>query len=140
MKWKQQRERLAELRQKQARLVLDTANSAVQMLQERLSQTALVMQARIGQSVTTAAWIAHYHHAAQLGQTLESAEARARQAGQALQQANAERAKIATEVEALIHLRQRQWQEHQRQIARLEQNQLDELGIRRWQGETKDEG
>ena len=47
-------------------------------------------------------------------QALTGAEQRVQQAQQELQQADARRRQIATEVEALLNLRQQQWQENSR--------------------------
>jgi hypothetical protein len=60
------------------------------------------------------------------------AEAKARQADVNYQQASAARTQIATEVEALRHLRQQEWQAHRLATLKDQQEQLDEVGMRLW--------
>ena len=132
LKLKQQRERLAELRQQQARQLVEAARAEVSRLTEQLQQTAGALRGKGAGPVPAGTWIAHYVHSAQLGQALESAEVHVQRALQRLQEAAAQRTKIAQEVEALQHLRGQQWQEHSQDMMRAEQVRLDELGMRRW--------
>jgi flagellar export protein FliJ len=132
LKLKEQAERAAELRLKQARVTLEQARAEVVALWGRLTQNAVALAGRVGTPVPTGSWVAYYEHSAQLAQALNVAEANAQRALQALQEAAAQRAKIATEVETLKYLRHQQWQEHWAEVARLEQIRLDDLGMRRW--------
>jgi flagellar FliJ protein len=133
LKLKEQRERMAELRLKQAQMVLEQARSVVAAIREQLRQVAATLENKVGAPISPAGWIMYYEHSQQLGRTLEQAEAKVVQARKHLQEAAAERTQIATEVEALHHLRDQQWQEHWEEMMRLEQIRLDELGMRRWQ-------
>ena len=132
LKLKQQRERLAELRQQQARQVVEAAKAEVARLTEQLRQTAGALGGKLGGAVPASAWVAHYEHSAQLGQALQSAEARVERALRGLHEASAQRTQIAREVESLLYLRRQQWDEHWKDVARAEQVQLDEQGMRRW--------
>lgn len=134
LKLKQQRERLAELRQQQARQLVEAARAEVSRLTEQLRQTAGALHGKAAGPVAADTWIAHYVHSARLGQALESAEVHVQRALQRLQEAAAQRTKIAQEVEALQHLRDQQWEEHRQDMLRSEQIRLDELGMRRWTG------
>ncbi|HZU37498.1 MAG TPA: hypothetical protein VFA18_16375 [Gemmataceae bacterium] len=140
LKWKQQRERLAELRQQQARVILDAALAQVEQLASQIQQTAADLEQRGVASQSASVWLACYQHTAQLGQALEQAEGKVRQVERQLQQANAARARIATEVESLQLLKRQQWQEHRRQRQRLEQTELDEAGMNQWLREQQGDG
>src|SRR2546422_8526661 len=107
LKLKQQRERQAELRQQQARLMLENAKANVAVLTDRLIQNAAALEAQIGNLVQPDSWIAGYQYLAQIGQALELAEVKARRAGEGVREADALRARIAIEVEALLYLRRR---------------------------------
>ena len=133
LKLKEQRERMAELRQKQARAALEMARRVVASIWTQLEQNAEALEVKVGTSIATGPWLAHYQHAAQLGQALEAADANLRRATQELRQASAQRVQITQEVEALRHLRHQQWQDHWQETMRQEQIRLDELGMRRWQ-------
>jgi flagellar export protein FliJ len=132
LKLKEQGERMAELRLKKARATLEQARAEVAALWNRLTQNATALAEQVGTAVSPGAWIAYYEHSAQLAQALDVAEANVQRALQALQEAAAQRTKLATEVETLNYLRHQQWQEHWSEVARLEQIRLDDLGMRRW--------
>jgi flagellar export protein FliJ len=132
LKLKLQKERQAELRQRQARVVLQAAQSEVAAIEDRLAQNAAALESQIGQSVEPDLWLARYQHLTAIGQALESAEAKAQPAARDLEQADAARARIATETEALAQLRERCWEEHRANARRAEQQYLDELGLHRW--------
>jgi len=132
LKLKEQRERLAELRQQQARLAVEKARARVAALQEELTGAATVMRGKMGRATTTGEWLAGADHSARLGKALEAAEADVLKTEQDLRVAAAERTRIATEVEALLHLRKEAWQAHSEETRQAEQERLDELGMRRW--------
>ncbi len=132
LKLKQQRERLAELRQLQARRALEAIRAEAARLRERLGQTAGALGGKLGAPIPAAAWVAYYEHSAQLGQAIEAAEARAERAARTLQEAAAQHAEIAREVESLLSLRRSQWELYLQDAARVEQTRLDELGMRGW--------
>ena len=117
LKWKKRRELLAEMRQKQARVAYEGAKAQVQFLWDRLAENAGTLEAQLRDSMHPSSWMACYQHSAQLGQVLDAAEASVRRTRQQLDQANAARARIAAEVEALLYLKRRQWEEHQRAAA-----------------------
>lgn len=133
LKWKQQRQRQAELLQQAAQLAWTAAQAEVQELQARFAQAARALEGQIGQAVPIGAWLAKQAYGDQIRQALESAEARFGVAAQKLREAAAQRTQIATEVEALLILRRQQGQAHKEEATRTEQQRLDEVGLRRWQ-------
>ncbi len=135
LKLKKQREWLAELRQKQARVALDAARAEVAFLNEQVARSAAVLAAGLATAAGDASWLARQQQALALGPLLELAEAKARQADGKYQETSAARTQIAAEVEALLHLRGQEWQAHRLAVLRAEQEQLDEVGMRRWRGE-----
>ncbi len=128
LKFKQRREQLAELRQLQARAAWDAAQAEVDRLRGQLDRLAEQMQ-RGGDG---RAWIAGQKQAVLLSPLLDQAAGLARQAEQQYQEAAAQRTQIAQEVEALLQLRRDQLQAHQHEVARAQQEQLDEVSLRRW--------
>ena len=140
LRLKQQKERQAELRARQAQMVLESAELEAAALERRLVQNAAAVESYIGQSVPPDSWMARYQYVAMVGQALESAESKMRQAGRDLEQANLARARIATETEALAQLRQQDWQQHRVATQRAEQQQLDERVLLRWRLARASEG
>jgi hypothetical protein len=131
LKVKKQREWLAELRLKQARAVLDAAEAEVAALTEQVARGADALAARLGQP-DDGSRLGRWQQSARLGDLLEAAEAKARAAAARYREAAAARTQIAAEVEALFFLRRQEWQEHRLALLRAGQEQLDEVGLRRW--------
>lgn len=140
LRLKQQKERQAELRERQARVVLESAASEVAALEDHLAQNAAAVESCVGQSVPPDSWAARYQYVAVIGQALDSAELKARRAAHDVEQAHAARARIATEAEALAQLRQQSWKEHCADARRAEQYHLDEMGLLRWRRARVTEG
>ncbi len=133
LKIKEQRQRVAELRQQQARLAVENIRAEMAALANALRTTAAALETQVGRTVPVGAWASHYVHSTQIGERLRAAEARLQRAVAELEAAAALRTKITTEVEALLTLRDRQWQDHCDEDRALRQNQLDELALSRWQ-------
>jgi flagellar FliJ protein len=129
---KRQLERLAEQRQQQARAAFEAACAEVARAESRVAEAAGGGLGSLRQSAALGMWQARYEQVAALGKVLAAAQAQARQAEVQLQAASLARARIASEVEALIHLRRQQWQAHVKMAERHRQEQLDEMGTRRW--------
>lgn len=132
LKLKQQRHRLAEFHQQQARARLDAALAAVAALQDEIVETSAAAARGLAEAIGRQLWTAHQERVRLLSQTLEVAEVQSREAEQELARADARRRQIATEVEVLLNLRHQQWQGYCQEVARAQQEQLDELGLRRW--------
>lgn len=132
LKLKKQREWLAELRQKQARAALDAARAEAAAIHEQIARSAADLAARLARAAEDASWLARHQQALRLGPLLELAEAKARQADVQYRETSAARTQIATEVEALLHLRRQEWHAHRLAVLKAQQEQLDEVGMRQW--------
>src|SRR4051812_24703775 len=116
------------MRQQQARLVFDAALAEVSRHEARLAEAADGGVEAYRRAAALGAWQARSEQVAALGQAVEAARREARKAEQKWQEAGLARSRIASEVEALLVLRRQQWEAHQAEAARREQEQLDELG------------
>lgn len=132
LRLKRQKEKQAELRTALARATADAARTQVESLGEMMEHTAVAAESGVGSQMHVDMWFAHQQHAARIAQAIEHAEQEQQKAEHRLQQADAARAKIATEVETLVHLRSRQWDEHRHDMARTEQQRSDETVLQRW--------
>jgi flagellar export protein FliJ len=132
LKLRRQEEHVAELRQQQAHAQLRAAQRQVRLVKEELERTAQAVAGRLAAPVGMSEWLGGYNRSRQLGQALQAAEQRVREAAARVDEANAARAKVHAEVEALRHLRAQEWLEYRRELARAEQELLDEVGMRRW--------
>lgn len=127
--WKRQRERLAELRLQRASLEREAARSRVRSLREQLDQSTARFA---GRAADLALRLAQSRHLAQAGELLRQAEEQLVRAEHTVKEANSVWSQAAREVEVLVRLRGRRWQDYLLQKSRAEQEQLDELGMRRW--------
>jgi hypothetical protein len=132
LKLKKQRQWMAELRQKQARAALDAARAEAAALHELVARSAAELAAGLAGAADDPAWLTRQQQSLRLAPLIELAEGKARKAEGEYQQASAERTRIATEVEALLHLRGEEWREHRLAVLKAQQEQLDEVGMRLW--------
>ncbi len=132
LKVKQQQERLAELRQQQARFRLEATQAEAAALRDQIHMLAIALEKGMQGTAGQQLWRDHYERSKLLGQALTAAEAQVLRAERELNEADLRRPQISTEVEALLHVRQEQWQVHRQEMARAQQEQLDEIGLRRW--------
>jgi flagellar biosynthesis chaperone FliJ len=132
LRLKKQLEHMAEISQQAAQVQATNAEAHVASLADQLVAMGNEMDLRVGQAEPIDAWRVRFEQGIRTGQALEAASGRARQAAQLLRDANARRARLATEVETLLGLRNQQWQAFARRLNRSEQEQLDELSLRRW--------
>lgn len=129
---KEQRERIAEMRQQQARARWEEARVECAQIEEQLTRTAASAAERLRQAAALGTWQAHYERAANLSELLAQAQQRVVQAEKLLQEANRLRIQAALEVETLRDLRAKEWELYRKQAAQQQQNRLDELGLQRW--------
>src|SRR4029077_12758307 len=113
LRYKEQRERLAEIRQKQAAAALKMIQDEIAGLEGRLKTTAAIMEKQLGDMGVTA-WLACHAQAVRIGKRIEAAESRAHQARLDLLEANARRKQATIEVEGILTLRHKEWQAHRR--------------------------
>ena len=123
---------LAEARQQQAAMALQQARAEMEKMTEQVRQACARLQGRLGKPQDSATWLAVYRQFDVLEQALQSDRQKVERTGQEFEQAQTQRQRANLEVEALLILRQRKWQEHQRVQQRAEQQFLDELGLERW--------
>jgi flagellar protein FliJ len=136
LKLKKQREWLAELRQTQARAVLDAAQAEVDAINDRIAQHAVDYALRLGRA-EQGPWLGRFQQAVRLGDLLAIAEGKVRLAMVKYQEASAARTLASQEVEALLFLRTREWDDHRALVQRTQQEQLDEVSMRLWRtGQT----
>lgn len=133
LKYKERRERLAEMRQLRALATLRTCEAVVATLRDRWQEAGALLPGGTGRTLDVAAWLAHFRHVERLARELAAAEHQVREAARRVEEAAALRRQQAREAEALRQLRRRQHEEYWRQAAKAEQRFLDEQGLRRWQ-------
>jgi flagellar biosynthesis chaperone FliJ len=126
---KGQLEHQAQQRQRLARMQFETAQAEVVRLQEQLDETADTSHADVGRTVRPDHWTARWHFLTQVSQSLVEAETKVLHAHEKLDEADRKRARLATEAEALRHLKQQQWTQHCRHADRTRQQQADELAL-----------
>lgn len=131
LRLKRQKDRQAELRQLSMRRVWEAARQEVDSLHERLVRSASAVEARIGQTIETNCWIAHYQHITQVRLAVDVAEANAKWAMTALEEANRIRRITAVELESLQLLRQQQWRQYRKESALAEQQRIDDVYLHR---------
>lgn len=129
---KKQLEHLAELEQQKAQQAVADARARAAELKQRLATAADSLVARVGQAVDASRWVTAYELTDRLGRQIVAAETDVQSAEQKLTDARNERVQVATEVEALRTLRQQQWDKWRQEAEQAGQEQLDEVGLRRW--------
>jgi flagellar export protein FliJ len=134
LKFKQRREQLAQVQQRQASAALQAAKAEALTLRDQLDRACLRLQQKLGKPQDATTWLAVYLQSSLLQQALQSAGQKVEGAAANFQVAAAARQKAAVDVEMLLTLRQQKWQEHLREFQQTAQERLDELGLRRWLG------
>jgi flagellar export protein FliJ len=129
---KAKRERLAEMRQQQARARWEEARAECARIEEQIARTATDAAQRMRQAAALGTWQAHYERVAELGAQLAAAQRRVAEAEKLLHEANRLRIQASLEVETLRDLRAKERQNYRKQAAQQQQNRLDELGLQRW--------
>lgn len=132
---KEQRERLAAMRQQQARARWEEAQAECCRIEEELARTAANTTEKLREAAALGTWQSHYEQAARLDELLAAAQQRLAEAEKLLQETNRLRIQAAQEVEMLRDLRAKEWHNYRKESARQQQNTLDELGLQRWLGE-----
>lgn len=132
---KEQRERLAEMRQQQARARWEEVRAECGRIEEELARTTAQTAAKLRDAATLGTWQVHYEQAARLNELLAAAQQRLAEAEKVLQEMNRLRIQATQEVEMLRNLRAKEWHNYRREMARQQQNKLDELGLQRWLAE-----
>jgi flagellar protein FliJ len=134
LKVKKQRERIAEAKLAQARKALDDAQAHVETVRLEIGRVSATLGGLIGSVLRPETWAATFEHSDRLARAMRDAETALAQARKLFDEAAQARRAIATEVEILKSLRQQKLEEHRAETQKVEQNRLDELGMRRWSG------
>jgi flagellar protein FliJ len=132
LKVKRQLESLAELEQQKAESAVQEAHAVVAQLQEQLARVAEGVNGHVGHAMSPHQWVNAYQLSDRLGQSLAIAEQVAEKAELRWTEARRERAQVAAEVEALDTLQHQQKEKWQREYEAANQEQLDDIGLRRW--------
>jgi flagellar protein FliJ len=130
---KRQLERLAELEQRRAQDAAEQARAKLEALRDQLTRISDRFAAAVGRAMTPHQWASSYDMTERLGRSIHVSEEEVAQAEQKLLVAAQERAQLATEVEAISTLRQRQWELWRQEAQKADQDRLDEVGLRLWQ-------
>jgi flagellar export protein FliJ len=138
LKYKQSRELLADIQHKQAAAALQIAQVEVAALGDQLNQACARLQEKLGKAQDTTNWLAVYRQSTLLEQALQTATRQVERAAHECDRAAAARKQAAVEVEVLLTLRQRKWLDYRKKTQQAVQDQLDELGLRRWQAARAD--
>ena len=129
---RRQQERLAEIEQLRSVAALDAARGRVRDLRAECERMSTNLLAAVGQTIAPHRWAADRAEVARLGDAVAAAEAAASAAAEALRVAARKRSVVAAEVEAIETLRREQMDNFRREFAKVEQDQVDEAGRRRW--------
>jgi flagellar export protein FliJ len=143
LRFKQHGLRLAEIRQQQAARLVRNAQAEVETIQYKLDQTCVHLQEKLGTAQDATMWVSVYAQAVRLEAALQTARQTVQRAERELQQGEAARKQATLEVETLLTLRQNRWHEYCGECQKAVQEELDELGVRRWRAarvEDADEG
>jgi flagellar export protein FliJ len=133
LKIKRQLERVAELEQQRAGDAVNRARAILQRHHDELTRVSDHVLAGVGRPVAAHHWAAASDLSGRIGQSIQAAEAEVDAAEKRLRAAAQKRARVATEVEAIATLRRQQWDEWRQEAQQVDQERLDELGLRRWQ-------
>lgn len=132
LKIRRQQERLSELDVMRATAAVDAAKAKVEQLKERLSQHTAEMAQCVGRTMSLNEWTAGCDFSNRLGQAITLAQTEVAFAEKKLAEANAKRAEIASEAEAMQSLRDQQYADFKQGLQKLDQERVDEAGLRRW--------
>jgi len=131
LRYRRQRERMAELQEMQARAALATATRVLAEREETIARLGEEMAREVGHAAPVAEWAGRFERSAQAAQMLRLAEVELEVRERDLREAIRERARLGTEVEALAVLRREAWQAHRYEAARREQALRDERALPR---------
>lgn len=133
LRTKRQLEKLAEARVRRASDAVDAARAAEHALRDRFAEVSTYLTDSLGRGFDPTRWAAGSELSERIGREITAATAAVTAALADLDRATDARTAAATEVEALATLRRQQFDRWREETAKAEQQQLDEVGLRRWQ-------
>jgi flagellar export protein FliJ len=136
---KKRLERLAEQRQQQARAEFDAAMAEATRARGRVEEASSGGLEMARKAATLGCWQARAELIASLERLAAAARERAATFLERLRAADLDRTRIASEVEAIEHLRERYADIHHTELLRRQYEQLDEIGLRRWTATAKED-
>jgi flagellar protein FliJ len=140
LKARRQLEKLAEAKQLRARQAAAEARQFVNDCEAEQAAWSEQVATLQGKPLVIHEWQANCERSAFLQQKTDDARLSLKRAEEAATEAARERAAVAAEVEALVTLREGQLDEFKRTQIKLEQERVDEAGLRRHlSGESQDE-
>ncbi|MCS7271042.1 MAG: flagellar FliJ family protein [Gemmataceae bacterium] len=132
---KRQLERQAEQVQRRARFAVEEAQAQVVCLRQQLQRLGEQLAGQVGCLLDGQQWATTVQLSDIYAQALQGAEKRLAEAEEHYQRAARLRLQLTQEVEALQTLRHQHWEQWRQQRQKVDQERLDELGLRRWQAE-----
>ncbi|MFO0966552.1 MAG: hypothetical protein U0793_13340 [Gemmataceae bacterium] len=132
LRYKERRERLAEIRQMQAAGRKRACDLDVQQLEREIESNAKRLEDQMHGPVESSAWMAVFQRSEQLGKELRLALERRTQAEKVMQETMAAYQRAVQEAESLRTLRSRRHEEHRDQETKTEQVRIEEQTLRRW--------
>ena len=136
LKYHQQRQKQADLALHRASLDRDAAQNEVTHLHEQIENACRLNEA-VGKPIEPTRREQSLRHAEQICQTLQVAEEKFKVAERCFREAQSQRTAITQDVEMLLHLRTRELSEHQDEIARRQQIELDDVVMKRWSRQSR---
>lgn len=132
LRYKERRERLAEIAQLRALAAKQTCLAEVTRWRLALDETALSLQRQMGGAFNLVIWLATVRKSEQLGKELQAAQDRALKAEEQFRDAVGRYKQAAREAEALRTLKQQQHQNFRDEAAKAEQIGLEAMALNRW--------
>lgn len=140
LRYKERRERLAEIAQLHALGRKQACAAEVNRLRQSLEMAAQFLHGRMATGFDVTTWLATMRQTEQLGKSLQAARDREREADRQFQEAVKVYQQAAREAEALRTLKQQQHHDYLEATARAEQIDLEQIALRRWPGPERAEG
>ncbi len=131
LRYHQQRQKQADLAVTKASMDHDAAVSEVRRIKSDI-QNACRLPERVGQPIEPALREQSLRLANHLSQGLQLAEDKLKAATQRFREAQNHRTAVTQEVEALLHLRTQQLEEHQDEATRQQQIEIDDVVMKQW--------
>lgn len=131
LRYHQQRQKQADFALSRASLEREQAEAAVQRLREEIASVCRLPEG-VGRPIEPTFREQAFRRADQLCQTLQAAQEKLKAAQRRFREAQNARTAVTQEVEALLHLRSRQWDEHQDEATRRQQIELDDIVMKQW--------
>lgn len=132
LKIRRQQERYAEIEVLRASAAVDAARARLEQFEVQLQEHATMMHRAVGQQLPPGEWGNMNLTTMLINESIVAAKGDLMVAEQRLDDARQRRATIASEAEALQSIRDQQFDQFKKQLQKLEQERVDESGLRTW--------